>query len=577
MLPPSSLCGLSGRMRIDTPTRPPRRAYTTLSPMPKLFCLLALLAAAASAQSVEGTVLDAATGKGINGVKVELLRGTTPFYETSTDGGGAFRFDNLRATGYAIRYQSPDYWLTAGPSDYKTFPVAEGATVKLEARLMPWSKIAGRVLDARGNAIANARIELSGAGMVANGRVYMRTSWGGGGGGQLSAHSMPLTFRGVTDARGNFDVQLMPGAYALSVLPPTGLKPPAPEPGGLALAWTRTYYPGATAPESALNIVALPGSEIASVDVVLQAVPAHSVRGVVLSPDGAPAPAATIMLGDSPVFATTESNPDGTFEFAAVAEGEWRLTANTTRGAANLRATEWIDVARRDLEDLKLRLVPPLHVQGKVVVEAAALNQAAPLRPTPFSLTLHSGRTRTTDEPGMRGALVNPNADGDFLVEALFPGTYGLGPMLQPPAPPYYLDSIRIGAADRRLQDVEIASDTSITVLYKTDGGSVTGNAENCASGGVLLLPADPALRRPGFSSSAPCDESGRYEARAVRPGDYLALAIAGNGPVPALAGADAPLLKQAAHVTVRSGEATLLDLRAATKPLYELRPPPAK
>jgi hypothetical protein len=104
--------------------------------MAKLFCLLLLAAACACAQ-VEGSVFDAATGAGVANVKVELLKGGTPFYETASDGGGRFRFDNLREGDYAARYQSPDYWLTAGPSDYRYFHVA-AAPVKLEVRLMPW-------------------------------------------------------------------------------------------------------------------------------------------------------------------------------------------------------------------------------------------------------------------------------------------------------------------------------------------------------------------------------------------------------------------------------------------------------
>ena len=134
-----------------------------LSRMAKLLCLFTLHVACALAQTVEGSVFDAATGTGIGGVKVELLKGATPFYETATDGGGRFRMDNVREGDYAARYQSPDYWLTAGPSDYRVFHVAEGSPVKLEARLMPWSRISGRVVDARGNGVANARLELTGS------------------------------------------------------------------------------------------------------------------------------------------------------------------------------------------------------------------------------------------------------------------------------------------------------------------------------------------------------------------------------------------------------------------------------
>ena len=86
-------------------------------------CLLMCFAPYAVAQTVTGSVFNAATGTPVSGVKVELLRSTTPFYETSTDGGGRFRFDDVRAGDYSVRYQSPDYFLTAGPTDYKPFPV----------------------------------------------------------------------------------------------------------------------------------------------------------------------------------------------------------------------------------------------------------------------------------------------------------------------------------------------------------------------------------------------------------------------------------------------------------------------
>src|SRR5215831_10111293 len=84
----------------------------------------------------------------------------------------------------------------------------------------------------------------------------------------------------------------------------------------------------------------------------------------------------------------------------------------------------------------------------------------------------------------------------------------------------------------------------------------------------VVLVPADPALRRAGVSKSAPCDSAGHYEVLAVRPGDYYALALAGNGPVLALNEASS-LLDEASKVTVRSGESSSADLRAVTKPVF--------
>src|ERR1035441_7764164 len=57
-----------------------------------------------------------------------------------------------------------------------------------------------------------------------------------------------------------------------------------------------------------------------------------------------------------------------------------------------------------------------------------------------------------------------------------------------------------------------------------------------------------------GFSRSGPCDSGDHYEVRAVRPGEYYAVALAGNGPVLAV---DEALLNQAVKVTVRAGEAS--------------------
>src|SRR5207245_1299640 len=93
----------------------------------------------------------------------------------------------------------------------------------------------------------------------------------------------------TTDPNGMFMVQVMPGAYELSVRPPEDLKPPQPEPERPALVWTRTWYPGAAQPDGASKIVVLPGGEIANVELKLLAIPTHLVRGVVLYPDGTPA------------------------------------------------------------------------------------------------------------------------------------------------------------------------------------------------------------------------------------------------------------------------------------------------
>ena len=70
---------------------------------------------------------------------------------------------------------------------------------------------------------------------------------------------------------------------------------------------------------------------------------------------------------------------------------------------------------------------------------------------------------------------------------------------------------------------------------------------------------------RRGFVRFAPCDSNDRYVIAAVRPGEYYALAIAGDSPTPwwaAMWGDDGPV-SDVSLATVRDGENSLADLRA--------------
>jgi len=157
-----------------------------------------------------------------------------------------------------------------------------------------------------------------------------------------------------------------------------------------------------------------------------------------------------------------------------------------------------------------------------------------------------------------------PDAKGDFQIQNVYPGPYQI---LSGPSPPqYYLDSIRIGGRDALESGVEILPGAQpLTVVYKPGGGAVRGTVENCAAGTVRLLPRDKAMRRPGFLLFASCDSNDRYAIAAVRPGDYYAIAIAGDSPTRWYAAMwdDDGLVNNASTVTVRAGENSSADLRA--------------
>jgi hypothetical protein len=346
------------------------------------------------------------------------------------------------------------------------------------------------------------------------------------------------------------------------------LKAPEPEPdSGRALGWARTYYPGVASADAAAKIMPQPGAEVLDVVLKLQAVPAHSVRGVALNPNGTPAPKVAITLGQDaggPPALRTESNSDGAFEFPAVVDGAWCFAAEVESGGVKLRAAEWIEMAGRELEAVKLRLEAPFTLRGRVVIETPK-GWTAPKPPSLSMSRAGRGHAPFLERP----VTARADADGNFTVEQVYPGLYRLRAPEAPRA--YYLDAVRLGEADAYARDVELSSGAlPLTLVYKTNGGTVRGTVEKCASGGVVLVPQDAAMRW-GFAHAARCDANGHYEITAVRPGEYCALAFTADywpGPLNA-ARVDDRLVDQASKVTVRAGEGSSADLRAIAQPPY--------
>jgi hypothetical protein len=496
------------------------------------------------AQTVVGSVVNSVTGVGVAGVKVQILQTGNTVYSATTDAEGHFRIEGVKDGSYTASYSSPDFW-DQSETPWRErearhpFQVTAGKAVKLEVHLSPLARITGRVIDGRGEAVPNARLELTRSGTT-----------------QVSS----------TDANGKFDLHVLPflGAYTLSVVPPPGLNRPDLGPDDdRTLGWARTYYPGVAVPEAASKIVLRLGSELSNIEIKLQAAHAHAVRGVLLNPDGAPVPKVAIILGEdafTPVH-RVESKPDGTFEFPAVMDGEWHYSAEVESGGVKLRVAQWMEMAGHELEVVKLRLSAPFTVRGTVVMETPTGWMA----PKPSSVSL-SRRLRGSllDLP----VVARVNADNSFSLEHVYPGIYRLD---APTPPAYYLDAVRLGEAELAAPEVELSSGAvPITLVYKTNGGTVRGAVEKCSSGEVLLVPQDPAMRWPGSDRRVRCDSNDRYEIAAVRPGEYYALAFSGDGSSlfwqPKF---DDQLLNQASRITVRAGEASSAALRAITQLAY--------
>jgi Carboxypeptidase regulatory-like domain len=283
-----------------------------------------MMAPALGAQLVDGHVVNAATGAGIAGVRVNLFHGGEVAYSANTDSQGRFRIEAIKDGAYTLDYRAPGFSspYPMGGGGQRPFQVAAGGDpVHLEARLQPLPKVSGRVLDAAGKPVPNASLWVIG---------YSRAC--------SKPWCFPVLQQSRTDDRGEYSITDVnyPGTWLLSASAPASFDPPASR-DGQRLGWAQTFYPGATEFQLGAKVAVEPGGELWNVDIKLAAVPVHGVRGRVLDARGAPMAKVPVTLGSS--FGPglhRETGADGSFEFASVAEAEWRLSASGEQNGVKL-------------------------------------------------------------------------------------------------------------------------------------------------------------------------------------------------------------------------------------------------
>jgi hypothetical protein len=126
-----------------------------------LLATVAALPWLAAAQTVEGTITNSVTGDGIPGANVMLFQnaGGKPAYSTVTDAQGRFTIEGVNSGSYILQYNADGYFPDGAEVD--TFRVvAGGAPIRLQGRLKPMSRLSGSVVDARGDPVPRAVVQL---------------------------------------------------------------------------------------------------------------------------------------------------------------------------------------------------------------------------------------------------------------------------------------------------------------------------------------------------------------------------------------------------------------------------------
>ena len=314
--------------------------------------------------AISGTVVDALTGKPLGGAVVYVGvtgRGAVGrFSRQLTDPKGRFVFVDLPANDqYFINasrfgYENGGYGFTQTRGTPTRIRLSEGEWFK-DARIALWrpATIGGRVVDERGEPVvgvpvrALARILVAGRPQTATGPtattddrgVYRIAGLKAGTyfvqvpsvQSSLPAGEEPEDSRASTSAPSNPRFALdTPGPHRQVV----GDYALAPASGSGARVYPITYHPAARRTAEAVPVELTPGDDRANVDIVLDAMPAANIRGVVQGPPEAlgglllrlmPEGAEGMGLGSE--AATSVADAHGRFAFLNVPAGAYTIDA----------------------------------------------------------------------------------------------------------------------------------------------------------------------------------------------------------------------------------------------------------
>jgi hypothetical protein len=287
---------------------------------------------------IRGRVVDGATGSAVPRARVTVQGGMRP--SMLTDASGVFAFGNLPAGPMMISVDKSTYLSTRYPAPGRTvrsgsrpIMLADGQVLdNVTVPIFHGAAITGRVLDANGDPIDNAQVNV--LRVPAPGRLGRPTSRGGS----------------STDDRGEFRVgRLEPGTYLIQVtsrrnqmademIPGATPAPPSPQP-------LPTYYPGALTIDQAQPITLERGQTATDIDVVLAEGFPGIVTGTVTLANGAAITGPNAYINarrltsevagwfDGGFNGGTGVRADGTFKFI-LPPGEYQLEARVTPGTS---------------------------------------------------------------------------------------------------------------------------------------------------------------------------------------------------------------------------------------------------
>jgi hypothetical protein len=513
--------------------------------------------------AITGQVVSSTTGEPLRKVTLSLRpqgRGGTPATATS-DAAGNFKFATVDVGTYTLFGERPGFVRAAYGEDRvggqpRTIEVTTGKTTgSIQLKLLPHSVIAGRVYDQDGDPVQSAQVQV------------MRYSYPGG------KRTLNTVQQATTNDLGEFRVPgLAPGRYYVSaadrgllslvqdfaqgrgkqgpgggrsgILGQLGAQEPNPE------AYVTTYYPRSIEPNGATPVDLVPGSEARGIDIGLLKARKYRVAGIVEGLPAAPAqqnnangkqkgkqggPLGGVNLTLVPRSASPQQpgignilggggnaqvNQDGTFEFRGVQPGAYYLMAQTRGGqqGQRLSARVPIDVSSSDLNNVGVRLTPPLTVTGKIAPQQADSS----INYTSMRLNFTSSAPQGGGGRGGQGRI-DIAADGKFQTD-LDADTYNVEVTGAPAG--YYLKAVKVSGREAPDNVLDLlVNGSQLDLVLANDAGTITGtvqrpNGDPVQNARVTVVPSNNSVRKDLYRS-VNSGTDGTFTLAAMPPGSY--------------------------------------------------------
>jgi hypothetical protein len=293
--------------------------------------------------SVEGTVINSATGEPVTKARVTLapVAPRKDAYAATTDAAGHFLIDEIDAGRFNLTAARSDYTQPisshGGPKPNPAITLEKGQkTTEIVLKLAPEGVIGGRILDADGDPLPDVNIECMSIEYERGKRRLVashRTNAN-----ELGEFRLPRLAAGKYIIRATYYDEIPPGRAAAS--------------GQAAKErYVTTYYPSTMNPNNASPIEVSPGAQIAGITIALMRTRTFSIKGHVNSGSEKSSRQSSVGLwprGDLqprvPMLA--EVDPQGRFQLDGVAPGSYVLFAGDEHtGACLLKFTTRISTA----------------------------------------------------------------------------------------------------------------------------------------------------------------------------------------------------------------------------------------